>query len=364
MSPAEIQDSRELVTHESPQSSPERVSLWQLMGMLLRHRILLFLVTSGVTVAGLILIVVASLTPQYTAEASFLPEESATGGNNLNSFARQLGFSASVEGGLGSPQFQARLLESRRLLGEVARAQVTAQTDSGRVSGPLMNIVNPGQADPELQRVQTIGWLREHVETEVDNSTGVVEVAATADSPSLAHSVLSRLLDLTAEMNVSMRQAQATAEREFIQEQLAARRAELKAAEDSLQQFLQNNRQFQDSPELLFIHDRLQRTVMMRQQIVTSLAQSLEQARIEEVRNTPALTLLDAPEMPLRPDGTGWPVKVVLLLIVAVTLGVLTALARGLVEAQRKADLEAYQEAAALFQEAKKDIRGVFKRGA
>jgi len=92
------------------------------------------------------------------------------------------------------------------------------------------------------------------------------------------------------------RQSQAAAERGFTEERMAEAQEELRAAENELQRFLQNNRQFQNSPELVFQHDRLQRRVAMRQQVYTSLVQSYEQARIDEVPNTPVITVVEYAE--------------------------------------------------------------------
>ena len=42
--------------------------------------------------------------------------------------------------------------------------------------------------------------------------------------------------------------------------------------------FLVENRQFSNSPQLIFEHDRLERQVTMRQELVTAMAQAYEQA--------------------------------------------------------------------------------------
>ncbi len=51
-----------------------------------------------------------------------------------------------------------------------------------------------------------------------------------------------------------------------------------------------------DCESPLFEHDRLERPVSMRQELVTAMAQAYEQARVDEVRNTPVITVIDQPE--------------------------------------------------------------------
>ena len=140
----------------------------------------------------------------------------------------------------------------------------------------------------------------------------------------------------------------------FADERLGQLRVELGVMEDSLKAFLENNRQFIDSPQLLFEHDRLQRRVTMRQSLVTAMAQAFEQARIDEVRNTPVITVIDQPAPPALPDSRGR----VLILALGLTLGVMTgvgfALVREFGERARTGDSQAYGE----FQEVMKDAKG------
>jgi uncharacterized protein involved in exopolysaccharide biosynthesis len=58
----------------------------------------------------------------------------------------------------------------------------------------------------------------------------------------------------------------------------------------------------------------------------TTLTQAYEQARIDEVRNTPVITVVEPPESPVRPDSR----RLVSWLAVSLVVGVLAALAAAL----------------------------------
>jgi hypothetical protein len=60
-----------------------------------------------------------------------------------------------------------------------------------------------------------------------------------------------------------------------------------------------------NSPELVFARDHLQRDVDLNQQVVTSLAQSLEDARIREVRDIPVITVIEPPVAQTTPESRG-----------------------------------------------------------
>jgi uncharacterized protein involved in exopolysaccharide biosynthesis len=92
--------------------------------------------------------------------------------------------------------------------------------------------------------------------------------------------------------------------------------------------FLQRNRDYANSPELTFRQERLARDISLQQDVYSTLAQSFEKAKIEEVRDTPALTLIDQPERPAEPDRRGLAKKAVLALILGGILGVGIALVR------------------------------------
>ena len=79
---------------------------------------------------------------------------------------------------------------------------------------------------------------------------------------------------------------------------------ELRDAEAGLESFLQRNRRYQDSPQLVVEFGRLQRRVELRQQVANSLSQAFEQSRIEEVRNTPVVTIVERPEGAAKPART------------------------------------------------------------
>ena len=92
-----------------------------------------------------------------------------------------------------------------------------------------------------------------------------------------------------------------------------------------MQAFLQANRQWENSPDLTFQHDRLERDISLRQQVYTTLVQSFEQARITEVRDTPVITVLQAPFFPPGPDDARMLLVIALGIVLGGMLGVILA---------------------------------------
>ena len=152
------------------------------------------------------------------------------------------------------------------------------------------------------------------------------------------------------------RQSQAAAERAFIETRLAEVQDSLRAAEDRLERFLESNRQWAGSAELTFQRDRIQRQVVMQQQVFTSLAEAHEQARIGEVRNTPVITVV---ERPVRPNPRWRVLKVALGMVLGGMLGVMLAFGREYADRARAREGDGYREFSTLWQQTWADIRSM-----
>ena len=74
----------------------------------------------------------------------------------------------------------------------------------------------------------------------------------------------------------------------------------MNAAEESERYFLERNRQYQASPQLVYEYSRLQRQLQLRQQVYLTLATELETARIEELNDTPLFTVVDSARPPVK----------------------------------------------------------------
>jgi uncharacterized protein involved in exopolysaccharide biosynthesis len=240
----------------------------------------------------------------------------------LSGLAAQFGVAMPSTSGAESPAFYADLVQSRGLLGSVVDTPFEYETDGGaKAKGTLTDFYKSKGKTPALRRDAAIRRLGDEVNASTVQKTGVVNLEVTAIQPALAVQINQRLLELLNEFNLRSRQSQAGEERRFTERRLSEVKQDLRTAEDRLQQFLQRNRDMRNSPELTFQADRLQREVTMQQDVYTTLAQAYEQAKIEEVRDTPVITIVQQAEFPVRPDRRGLIVKSLLGLIAGLLLG-------------------------------------------
>jgi uncharacterized protein involved in exopolysaccharide biosynthesis len=133
--------------------------------------------------------------------------------------------------------------------------------------------------------------------------------------------------------------------------------AELRAAEDELRDWLERNRQFENSPELRFQYERLQRQVTIKQEVFTTLRRSYEEARIQEVNDTPVITVIDRAVPPEQKSSPKRKLNVILALFLGGIVGVFGAFGREFAERARESEKGEYEEFTTRWSAMKAELR-------
>jgi uncharacterized protein involved in exopolysaccharide biosynthesis len=297
---------------------PDDASLRALWWELRTHRRFLATII-GLTVA--VAMAWALIRPRvYTSRASFLPEQSNGIRPGLGALASQIGLNLNLDQTGQSPAFYAALLQTPELLGEVA--SVTYHVDSPADSGNLAHVLHVKAKTPALERDAVVRRLMRIVDIRVDQATDMVRIFVTTAHPELSEQVAATLLEQVNHFNIERRRTRASAERQFSERQRKQAGDEMEDAEAQVQQFLEANRNYTGSPALLRRYERLRREATIRQQTYTTLEQAYEQARLDEVRNTPVITVVETPDLPAQPDSR----RLVTWLAVSLLVGAVLAI--------------------------------------
>jgi uncharacterized protein involved in exopolysaccharide biosynthesis len=291
----------------------------------------------------------------YTSSASFIPQ-SKSQSSNLAGLAANFGLSLPGGDAAQSPQFYVDLLRSREVLLSVADSALRLKVGTEERIAPVSDWLGIKASSTELRRLKTLEALRTAIDATAAPRTGVVSVNVRAPSAALAYGIASRLLDEVNRFNLKRRQSQAASERVFTEQRVADARAQLRTAEDRLQAFYQANART-EAPLLRLQRDRLERDVGLYQGVYSSLTQALEQSRIDEVRDTPVITIIEPPDVPVLPDSR----HLVRWAIVGVIAGLLFAVAcvlvRELTRPQRHAGASETEEFEELWSRARAELR-------
>ena len=336
------------------------ISVWTYFNVLLRHRVAI--IALPLLLAALAAGMALSSPRKYVASASFAPEEPGAGASMLGQLAAQFGVGAAANA-VGSPAFYADLLKRRDIL----RGVVTAKYESdrpGRFSGSLVEFYDLEEPDSAAALRKAVRQLLSDLSVRTARSTDIVELAVKSTRPEISLQIVNRFLQLVNDYNTERRRAKASAELDFVGQQLSQAEASLNAAEQALAAFYGRNRQIANSPDLRVEESRLQLHVSQRQQVYLGLAQGREASRIEAARSAPFITIVERPEGFVEAASRGTVRRTLLGALVGLFFAVIYAFfAEYLATARRSADAD-YREFSDLVGSTTDKVRAAFaKRG-
>lgn len=291
---------------------------------LLRERGLILAITAFATAIAVVVAVVRE--PSYSSSAQFFPEGQRPPTGAAGAIATQLGMSLPNVDALNSPLIYPDIIGTPAFLQRIAQAKYLPAGASDSVS--LVELYGGSAESPGLRQAEAVARLSRSINVSPAVRSGIVTLTARAGDPQLAHQIAERVLYEVRQFNLVRRQSRARAERLFVERRLDEMRSELRETEDRIQAFLQQNRDFSRAPELALAYSRMERQATLQRALYTSLAQSYEQAKIEEVRDTPVFTVLSPPELPLWADAGGRVRLVISGIVAGLLVGALVAYVR------------------------------------
>jgi len=273
----------------------------------------------------------------------------------------QMGMSIGVEPSQ-SARFYGDLVRSREILERTLLSRYADPKGALGDSTTLLRILRVSGANPDDSLAQGVKQLDEMITARVDAQTNVVRIAVGTRYPALSADIANRLVMLINEFNMKKRQSQAGQRRRFSEERVAAADSELRSAEGAIKTFYERNRDWQQSPDLTFTEGRLRRQVSIAQEVYLSLKREYETARIEEVNDTPVITVIDRAVVPQERSQPRPFVWMAAALIVGGLLSLSWALAATYVDRARGSAETEYRELSRLLRDARQRVGGGFRR--
>ncbi len=284
--------------------------------------------------------------PQFTASSSFVAERDQRNiPSELSGLAGQLGISVGTDASR-SPQFYADLAVSREILDRLLLARFGyAQGDHEQGdSAALLTLLQVGGRNAADSLERGARKLSGLLSVGVNAQTNIVTVRARLPSPELAADVVNQLVSFLNDFNTKTRQSQARERRKFAEQRVAAGEHDLGSAEEALKTFYQANRSWQQAPQLVFEEGRLRRQVEIRQELYLTLRRQLETARIEEVNDTPVITVIEAAVVPQRKSSPRRTLWATLAFVVGAVFAIVLASAAEYIERARLEQHDLYRD--------------------
>ena len=279
-------------------------------------------------------------TPLYKSTITMYPSGQESGGqlSQLQGMASTFGFDV----GGGDPSFHIPdIVESRRIKTEliyhkwnssefensINLIQYWEIDDTTGISLNPINWIKALFASDEGSDYRTLKWEADALEVLNDRisvkegKSGLISVEILMEEPEIAADMANTMYPAIVDFTVETHSKQASLNREFIEQRQIEVKEQLTESEDELKVFRERNRSIMESPQLQLEIERLMREVEIKTQVYITLQQQYELARIEEVKETPSVIILDEGKPAAKKEKP----KRVLLVIISAIIGQLVS---------------------------------------
>ncbi|MCP4725039.1 MAG: hypothetical protein GY863_08390 [bacterium] len=290
-----------------------------LLRLLFKYKKSIILFTSFFLICGIAYIFIA--TPVYTASISILPSQemdSSAQLSRLQSLTSALPFmSMSATGDLS--QVYPAILTSKTLL-YMTLDSTFADPDNGE-SKTLLDWLEIEIDDRAQALDKAYEKLDDLIDVELDNASSLITLSISFKYPWLAAGLCEMLSQMLNNFSVEYKTSSAKNTRQFTQEQLSIQGDSLESAEINVRDFIKTNINYLEDADLRMRYQELERERLAREQIWIEYRQQYELARLQEVKDTPVLTILDKPIIPVKPSKP----RKLLVLALSMAMGFLLA---------------------------------------
>ena len=312
--------------------------------LVLARQLKVIIITPIITCIVTIIYALNYTSPVYTSEAKII---SSSGGSAGVGIAAQFGINLPRNNNV--QWVYPEIVKSRTL----ARKMLKRKFDTIKY-GPqksLLQILTYGNGEPtvgiDTLMQGSVSSVIGMIELEPEGSFFLLKV--TAAEPVFARDLAFALIEELDNHQREYNSAKVNETRQFIEERIQERGKELMIAEETLKEFRVRNRNIGNSPTLQLEQARLQREVNVLMSVFTSLKQQLENTKIEEVKKSDYVIVLDPPEAPLKRSAPNRRKMVILGGWLGILFGLIIAFIKNYFESSIIGDQEKTDKFKSLF---------------
>ena len=324
-------------------------SLMDILLVFSRHLKIIILLPT--IICTLTIIYVLFLTkPVYTSTAKIISGYTGGSMSQAAGFAAQFGIP--IPSGQSEPKWAYPEIIQSRIL---ARSMLNRKfdTDEFGFQKSLLQILTYGNDDSELSldtlKILAVDNFLNMIDISEDITTSILTLNINASEPRLAAEVNQALIEELDAHQRKYNKNKTSDTKQFIQERIQDTEKELQAIEEALKDFRVRNRRIENSPTLQLEEQRLFREVTVLTGVFTTLKQQLETTKIEEVKESDYVVVLDPPEIPIRHSNPSKIQQVILAGILGIGLGVAIGLLMDYFENSNTEEKEKLNIAKSLF---------------
>jgi len=327
----------------------DSVSIIDLLLLLAQH-IKVILIAPAILCTLTIIYVLFIVDPVYKSTSKIM---SSSGGGSISQasgLAAQFGINIAT----GQSELKwsyTEIIKSRTLSRAILKRKFDTEEFGSQKS--LIQILEYGDDEPkfgmDILEIKALDKLLEMIDVSESIQTAIYTVNIHASEPELSAKINKVLIEeLDAHLQAYNR-AKTSETRQFIEERIVDTEKELMASEEALKIFMDRNRRIENSPGLKLEEQRLAREVTVLTGVFTTLKQQLETTKIEEVKESDYVVILDPPEVPLISSAPKKKKMVILAGLLGFCIGIGIAFVRGYVRNTEEEEKEKIVQAQSLL---------------
>jgi len=249
------------------------------------------------------------LEKRYTSIISIIPNTAENNTSSLGLLVQDFGISG---GGVANFPI-AEIASSNSILDIIYQKSFDLSEDIGTknladllgtnrvnfLNRALLSITNKDSNNPNLLKYNTIKKFKEErLVINYDRKTNITSISVTIEDPLAAKQITRAFYDeLTIFINKTINDA-GKIKQNFLNQRIDSVESELLINEKNLQDFLNENKSIKESPKLSQELNRLEREVSIKETSYLLLKKELEVAKIDEVKHTLKLIIIEKPDIP------------------------------------------------------------------
>lgn len=183
--------------------------------------------------------------------------------------------------------------------GKTTLADLLGTNKTSFLSKILVSLTKANSNNPDLLKYNTLNKFKsDRLSINYDRKTNITSISVTVEDPLAAQQIAQNFYDeLSLFINKSINDG-AKIKQAFLNEKIQSVEIELYENENILEDFLNTNKLLNESPRLLKEFNSIQREITLKETAYLLLKRELEIAKIDEVKNTLKLIIIDKPNLP------------------------------------------------------------------
>lgn len=268
--------------------------------LILVRQIKVIIITPTIICTFAIIYVLLILKPVYTSTSKIM--SSSTGGTMSQASGLAAQFGINIPTSKSETKWvYPEIIKSRTL----SRSTLKRKFDTMEFGSQktlldiLTNDIKSSNNDLATLEVLAVDKFLSMLNVNEDIKTSIVSLSVTASDPLFAQKINETIIEELDTHQRKYNKTKTTDTKQFIKERIIDTEKELIAAEENLKTFRDRNRRIENSPALQLEQQRFEREVAVLIGVFTTLKQQFETTKIEEVKETDYVVILDSPNLPI-----------------------------------------------------------------